>query len=310
MVPSSFMISQMIPAGTIPASRARSTEASVCPARTSTPPLRARSGNTCPGRARSDGRVAGSIAVLMVCERSYAEIPVVTPSRASIASQNAVPYCDVFSLVMGPMRRWSSRSSVMARQTSPRPCLAMKLIASGVTFSAASVRSPSFSRSSSSITTIIRPARISSIAVGTSVKGEFGVIGACYPQGLKPLIHAPRNGAAEAAPLQNKVTTQVSCSVQIAPLRRRQFVLRTTKQVLQRPRHSPKHPPHRDHDRGQKGGNDQGSRNRVPGGKPGQEHSERVFSRAEDEIRDRLRRRCHGYARGRLTSVRRQGDRP
>src|SRR5229473_2127634 len=44
MVPSSFMISQMMPAGISPASRARSTEASVCPARTSTPPLRARRG--------------------------------------------------------------------------------------------------------------------------------------------------------------------------------------------------------------------------------------------------------------------------
>src|SRR5712675_2241577 len=40
MLPSSFMISQMIPAGTIPANRARSTEASVCPARTRTPPFR------------------------------------------------------------------------------------------------------------------------------------------------------------------------------------------------------------------------------------------------------------------------------
>src|SRR5436190_12918067 len=47
----------------------------------------------------------------------------------------------------------------------------MKLIASGVTFSAASIRSPSFSRSSSSTITIIRPARISSMAVGTLVKG-------------------------------------------------------------------------------------------------------------------------------------------
>ena len=100
----------------------------------------------------------------------------VTPSRASIASQNAVPYCEVFSAVMFPMRRWSSRSSVIARQTKPRPYLAMKLIASGVTFSAASVRSPSFSRSSSSTTTIMRPARISSTAVATSVNGAAGDI--------------------------------------------------------------------------------------------------------------------------------------
>src|SRR3954465_15112961 len=47
----------------------------------------------------------------------------------------------------------------------------MKLMASGVTRSAASVRSPSFSRSSSSTTTTIRPARISSRAPGTSVNG-------------------------------------------------------------------------------------------------------------------------------------------
>ena len=46
MLPSGFMISQITPEGSSPASRARSTEASVCPARTSTPPSRARNGNT------------------------------------------------------------------------------------------------------------------------------------------------------------------------------------------------------------------------------------------------------------------------
>src|SRR5579871_6250880 len=50
----------------------------------------------------------------------------------------------------------------------------MKLMASGVTFSAAKVRSPSFSRSSSSTTTIIRPARISATALSTSQNGESG----------------------------------------------------------------------------------------------------------------------------------------
>src|SRR6202020_2442684 len=59
----------------------------------------------------------------------------------------------------------------MARQISPRPYLAMKLIASGVTNSAASVRSPSFSRSSSSTTTIMRPDLNSARAPGTSVNG-------------------------------------------------------------------------------------------------------------------------------------------
>ena len=53
IAPSSRMISQMTPEGLSPARRARSTEASVWPARTSTPPLRARSGKTWPGRTRS-----------------------------------------------------------------------------------------------------------------------------------------------------------------------------------------------------------------------------------------------------------------
>ena len=60
MVPSSFMISQMTPAGVRSARRARSTEPSVCPVRTSTPPLRARSGNTCPGVTTSSGLGLGA----------------------------------------------------------------------------------------------------------------------------------------------------------------------------------------------------------------------------------------------------------
>src|SRR4029079_4877689 len=47
----------------------------------------------------------------------------------------------------------------------------MKLMASGVMHSAAMVRSPSFSRSSSSTTTSIRPARNSSIASGMVANG-------------------------------------------------------------------------------------------------------------------------------------------
>ena len=52
----------------------------------------------------------------------------------------------------------------MGTQMRPRPYRAMKFTASGVTRSAAMRRSPSFSRSSSSTTTSIRPARISSMA--------------------------------------------------------------------------------------------------------------------------------------------------
>ena len=113
MVPSSFMISQITPAGVRPAMRARSTEASVCPARTSTPPSRARSGNTWPGRARSPGRQSGSIACRMVRVRSAAEMPVVTPSRASIDSQKAVPK---FEVLRGTHQRQTQVVAALRRQ--------------------------------------------------------------------------------------------------------------------------------------------------------------------------------------------------
>ncbi len=54
---------------------------------------------------------------------------------------------------------------------SPRPCFVMKFTASGVAASAAMTRSPSFSRSSSSATMIIRPLRMSSRASSTRSKG-------------------------------------------------------------------------------------------------------------------------------------------
>ena len=49
IVPSGFMISQITDAGDLPASLARSTDPSVCPARTSTPPSWYLSGKMWPG---------------------------------------------------------------------------------------------------------------------------------------------------------------------------------------------------------------------------------------------------------------------
>src|SRR5262249_9140895 len=87
----SFMISQITPAGVSPERRDKSTAASVCPRRSSTPPGRARRGKTCPGRARSSGQQFLSMAILIVCARSLAEIPVVTPCPlASIETVKAV----------------------------------------------------------------------------------------------------------------------------------------------------------------------------------------------------------------------------
>jgi hypothetical protein len=103
----------------------------------------------------------------MVCARSAAEMPVETPSRASTLTVNAVPSEALFfSTIIGSRSR-SMCSSVSVRQISPRACFAMKLIASGVTRSAASTRSPSFSRSSSSVRITIRPSRIAATAART-----------------------------------------------------------------------------------------------------------------------------------------------
>jgi hypothetical protein len=93
-------------------------------------------------------------------------MPVVTPSRASMETVNAVSKRDSFLAAMRFRPSSSHRCWLRARQIRPRPSFAMKLMASGVTNWAAIVRSPSFSRPSSSHTTTIRPARISSMASG------------------------------------------------------------------------------------------------------------------------------------------------
>ena len=96
----------------------------------------------------------------------------VTPF-ASIDTMNAVSKRAVFSATISGMSSSSSRSSVIGMQIRPRPCFAMKLIASGVTFSAAIVRSPSFSRSSSSTTMIISPRPIAATASSIVANGDF-----------------------------------------------------------------------------------------------------------------------------------------
>ena len=153
IVPSSFITSHSTAAGLRPARRARSQQASVCPARISTPPAAATSGNTWPGCTMSDGRACGREATRMVCARSAAEMPVVTPSAASIATVKLVPWTVLLLAVIGVSSSCAACSAVIGMQTRPRPCLARKLIFSGVTKSAAKIRSPSFSRSSSSTST-------------------------------------------------------------------------------------------------------------------------------------------------------------
>ena len=114
---------------------------------------------------------SGWIATWIVRLRSAAEMPVVTPSRASTLTVKAVPSGASLCSVIGRRPSWSARSSVRQRQIRPRACVAMKLIASGVANCAAIVRSPSFSRSGSSTTTTMRPSRMSSIASSIVAKG-------------------------------------------------------------------------------------------------------------------------------------------
>ena len=101
--------------------RARSTAASVCPARTMTPPVRDRSGNMWPGRARSDGPRRRIDRGRTVAARSPAEMPVLVVPLASIDTQNAVSNRELFCDTISGISSSSSRSGVIDRQIRPRP---------------------------------------------------------------------------------------------------------------------------------------------------------------------------------------------
>src|SRR5947208_2945876 len=167
----------MTPDGFRPASRARSTEASVWPVRSSTPPAFALSGCTCPGVTMSVSSLVGSIATCIVCAWSWTLMPVVTPSRASMVTVNGVWWGDSFFAAIRSSPSSSQRSGVSARQIQPPAWRVMKLIASGVTNCAAMTRSPSFSRSSSSTTTTILPAAMSSSAASMVANSTSARIG-------------------------------------------------------------------------------------------------------------------------------------
>src|SRR5437763_7295941 len=120
-----------------------------------------------PGRARSLGRVAGSISAWMVAARSYALIPVVVPCRKSTLMVNAVRWLSVLAATMSGRSSSSMRSPVIGTHMSPEVWVRKKAMFSGVAASAAMMRSPSFSRSSSSTTTTISPLAMAAMAFST-----------------------------------------------------------------------------------------------------------------------------------------------
>ena len=72
-----------------------STDASVCPALSRTPPFFATNGKTCPGDTISLFEEFGFIATLIVLALSPADIPVVTPFLDSIEIVKAVWVLDL-----------------------------------------------------------------------------------------------------------------------------------------------------------------------------------------------------------------------
>src|SRR5829696_7163704 len=100
-------------------------------------------------------------------------MPVVTPKRglASTLTVYAVRYSSRLLSAIGVRPSWSTRSPVSARQINPPARFTMKVISSGVTSDAAQIRSPSFSRSSSSATMTSLPAAKSAIACSTVENG-------------------------------------------------------------------------------------------------------------------------------------------
>jgi hypothetical protein len=104
-----------------------------------------------------------------VFDRCSAEMPVVSPWRTSTDTVKAVPRGASFEATIGSRRSRFASSCDSGAQTMPQVCRMMKAIFSGVQSEAATMRSPSFSRSSSSVTTTISPwAKASTASVTVS----------------------------------------------------------------------------------------------------------------------------------------------
>jgi hypothetical protein len=111
-----------------------------------------------------------------VCERSAAEIPVVTPSRASTETVYAVRCRSRLCGVISGIPSRSRVSAVIGAQITPEEYRMVNAISSGVDLLAAKTRSPSFSRCSSSTTTTAFPAAMSATASSTVSSRTCGAL--------------------------------------------------------------------------------------------------------------------------------------
>ena len=125
----------------------------------------------CPGLPKVVGVDDGSARARMVAARSTADTPVVQPSSLSTVTVKGVPSIDVLSATCLGRSSSLQREMVIGAQSSPRACFSMKFTFSAVIFSAAMMRSPSFSRSSSS-TTITNSPRAKSFTA-SSIESSF-----------------------------------------------------------------------------------------------------------------------------------------
>jgi len=92
---------------------------------------------------------------------------------------------------MGLMPSRFSCGSAIGTQISPRAWRIIMLTSSGVAFSAAMSRSPSFSRPSSSVTMISPPAAIVWIAVSMESKGVAADMGGAVKLCRRPPLSNP-----------------------------------------------------------------------------------------------------------------------
>ena len=175
----------------------------------------------------------------MVAARSPEDTPVVVPARRSTDTVKAVR-CDslLTGTICGRSRRASCSSSI-GTQMMPLVWRIMKATASGVACSAAMIRSPSFSRSSSSMMMTMRPARSSARISPTGLNEVPAPAGAAFPgsgstldmaeeslgsagQYTRAIVRGrPQRGAAAARGKSGRTSCSRDCSVTAVPDTRR-----------------------------------------------------------------------------------------